>query len=146
MRWCRDACCSLSVITRRMLTLTFARNRFWQLFCCCSVAQSCLTLWDPMDYRMPGFPVLHSLPEFAQTHVHWVIYAIHTSHPLLPPSLALSQHLDLFQSRFLASGSQSITLVYMKLKYLFKHIFWCFNNLILLFQIINAGIILRVSH
>ena len=29
--------------------------------CCCSVAQSCPTLWDPMDCSMPGFPVLHCL-------------------------------------------------------------------------------------
>ena len=35
-----------------------------------SVAQSCLTLCDPMDCSMPGLPVLHYLPEFAQTHVH----------------------------------------------------------------------------
>ena len=44
--------------------------------CCCSVAQSCLTLWDPMDCSTPGFPVLHYLQEFAQTHVHWVSDAI----------------------------------------------------------------------
>ena len=38
--------------------------------CChCSVAQSCLTLCDPMDCSMSGFPVLHHLPEFAQTRV-----------------------------------------------------------------------------
>ena len=37
---------------------------------CCSVAQSCLTLCDPMDCSTPGFPVLHHLPELAQTHVH----------------------------------------------------------------------------
>ena len=36
------------------------------------MAQSCLTLCDPMDCRTPGFPVLHYLLEFAQTHVHWV--------------------------------------------------------------------------
>ena len=35
----------------------------------CSVAQSCLTLCDPMDCSMPGFPVLHYLLEFAQTHI-----------------------------------------------------------------------------
>ena len=41
--------------------------------CCgCSVAKLCLTLCDPMDYSMPGFPVLHHLPEFPQTHAHWV--------------------------------------------------------------------------
>ena len=38
--------------------------------CCCSVTQSCLTLSDPVDCSTPGFPVLHHLPEFAQTHVH----------------------------------------------------------------------------
>ena len=35
-----------------------------------SVAQSCLTLCDLMDYSMPGLPVQHLLPEFTQTHVH----------------------------------------------------------------------------
>ena len=34
------------------------------------VAQSCLTLCHPMDFNTPGFPVLHHLPELAQTHVH----------------------------------------------------------------------------
>ena len=37
---------------------------------CCSVAQSYLTLYDAMACSMPGFPVLHHLPEFAQTHIH----------------------------------------------------------------------------
>ena len=36
----------------------------------CSVTQSCLTLCDSVDCSTPGFPVLHYLPEFAQTHVH----------------------------------------------------------------------------
>ena len=40
--------------------------------CCCSVAQSCPTVCDPMDCSMPGFPVFHCLPEFAQTYVHLV--------------------------------------------------------------------------
>ena len=35
-----------------------------------SVAQSCLTLCDPMDCSTPGFPLLHHFPELAQTHVH----------------------------------------------------------------------------
>ena len=39
----------------------------------CSVAQSCLTLCDPMDCSTPGFLVLHHLPEFVQTHVRWVV-------------------------------------------------------------------------
>ena len=33
--------------------------------CCCSIAQSCLTLCNPMDYCTLGFPILHHLPEFA---------------------------------------------------------------------------------
>ena len=38
-------------------------------FCCsCSVANSCLTLCDPMNCSIPGLPVLHHLPEFAQIH------------------------------------------------------------------------------
>ena len=41
-------------------------------YCCCSVAKLFLTLCDPMDCSTPGFPVLHHLLEFAQTHVHWV--------------------------------------------------------------------------
>ena len=36
----------------------------------CSVAQSCLTLYVPMDCSMPGLPVHHQLLELAQTHVH----------------------------------------------------------------------------
>ena len=51
--------------------------------CSCSVAKSCLILCDPMDCSTPGFPVLHYLPEFAQTHVHWVGDAIQPSHYLL---------------------------------------------------------------
>ena len=47
----------------------------------CSVALSCLTLCDPMDCSTPGFPVLHHLPELAQTHVHWVGDAIQPSCP-----------------------------------------------------------------
>ena len=59
-----------------------------------------IQLCDPMDCSTPGFPVLHYLPEFAQTHVHWVIDAIQPSHPLLlpsPPALNLFQHEGLFQ-------------------------------------------------
>ena len=74
----------------------------WKLaqICCCSVAQSCLTLCSPMDCSMLGFPVLHYLPEFAKTHVHWVGDAIQPSHPpspSSPPALNLTQHQGLFQ-------------------------------------------------
>ena len=65
-----------------------------------SAAQSCPTLCDPMDCSMPGLPVHHQLPEFTQTHVHWVGDTIQPSHPLLspsPPVLNLSQHQALFK-------------------------------------------------
>ena len=67
---------------------------------CCSVAKSCLTFCNPIDCSIPGSPVHHYLPEFAQTHVHWVIDAIQPSHPLLPsspPALSLFQRQGLFQ-------------------------------------------------
>ena len=63
-------------------------------------AQWCLTLCSPMDYRMTGFPVLHHLPEFAQSHVCWAGDAIQPSHPLSsssPPAFNLSKHQGLFQ-------------------------------------------------
>ena len=52
-----------------------------------------------MDCSTLGFPVLHHLPEFAQTHVHWVGDAIQPSQPLSSPSPAfnLSQYQGLFQ-------------------------------------------------
>ena len=80
--------------------------------CCCSVAQSCPTLCNPMDCNMPGFPVLHHLPELAQTHVHWIGDAIQPSHPLLspsPPALNLSQHQGLFQ--WVSSSHQVATVL-----------------------------------
>ena len=68
--------------------------------CFCLVAQSCPPLCDPRDCSTPGLPVLHHLPELAQTRVHWVGDAIQPSHPLLPPSppaLNLSQHQKYWQ-------------------------------------------------
>jgi len=65
-----------------------------------SVAQSCLTLCDPMNRSILGLPVHHQLPEFTQTHVHRVSDAIQPSHPLSspsPPALNPSQHQSLFQ-------------------------------------------------
>ena len=61
---------------------------------------SCVWLCDPMNCSMPGFPVLHYLLEFAQTHVHWIDDAIQPSHPLFlpsPSSFNLSHNQDVFQ-------------------------------------------------
>ena len=65
-----------------------------------SIAQSCLILCDPMDCSTPGLPAHHQLPEFTQTHVHWVPDVIRPSHPLSsssPPAFNLFQHQGLFQ-------------------------------------------------
>ena len=55
-----------------------------------SVAQSCLTLCEPLNGSAPGLPVHHQLPEFTQTHIHWVGDAIQPSHPLSSPSPPVS--------------------------------------------------------
>ena len=65
-----------------------------------SVIQSCPTLCNPMNCITPGLPVHHQLPEFTQTHVHWVGDAIQLSHPLpspSPPAPNPSQHQGLSQ-------------------------------------------------
>ena len=75
-----------------------------------SVTQLCPTLCDPMDCNTLGLSVHHQLPEFTQTHVHWVGDAIQPSHPLSspsPPAFNLSQHQDLFKW---VSSSHHVTL------------------------------------
>ena len=62
--------------------------------------QSCAILCDSMDCSMPGLPVHHQLPEFTQTHIHWVSDTIQPSHPPSspsPPAFNLSQHQGLFK-------------------------------------------------
>ena len=62
------------------MPMTFPRR-------CSSITQSCLGLCNPMDCSTLGFPVLHYLPGFAQTHAHWVNDAIPCHHLLLLPSI-----------------------------------------------------------
>ena len=83
--------------TVEQLSLLLSCNR---TVICCSIAKSYLTLCNPMDCRTPGFPVLHYLLEFAQTHVHCLSDDIQPPHPLSPFSftvLNLSRHQGLFQ-------------------------------------------------
>ena len=70
-----------------------------------SVAQSCLTLCDPMNRITPGLPVHHQLPEFTQTHVHRVSDAIQLSHPC-PQFLPASGSFPM--SQLCTWGGQSI--------------------------------------
>ena len=75
------------------------------------VAQSCLTLCDPMNHSTPGLHVHHQLPEFTQTRVHRVSDAIQPSHPwssLSPPAPNPSQHQSFPMSQLFAWGGQGI--------------------------------------
>ena len=75
-----------------------------------SVAQSCLTLCNPMNCSTPGLPVHHKLPEFTQTHVHRVRHAIQPSHPLSspsPPAPNPSQHQSFPMNQLFAWDGQS---------------------------------------
>ena len=76
-----------------------------------SVTQSCPVLCDLKDCSTPGFPVHHQLPEFTQTHVHWIGDAIYPSRPLSPFSSCLQSFpaSRCFQmNQLFASGGQSI--------------------------------------
>ena len=99
-------------------------NRYWQKVSWCSdsvhtllrvtqfssVAQSCPILCNPTNCSTPGLPVHHQLPEFTQTHVHWVGDAIEPSHLLSspsPPAPNPSQHQSFLVSQLFTWGGQS---------------------------------------
>ena len=84
-------CRILSVSTLKLNT--FDKFNFREFFTdeivspfkgCCSFAQLCPTVCDPMDCSTPSLPVPHHLPEFAQVHVHCIGDAIQPSYPLTP--------------------------------------------------------------
>ena len=107
-------------------SIHFAANGIISFFCC-SVAQLCPNLCYPMDCSAPGFPVLHHLPELAQTHVHWVSDAIQPSHPLLspsPPAFSLSQHEGLFQ--WISSSHQVTKVLELQLQH--QSLQWIFRT------------------
>ena len=92
----------LKLITRLWVAFNLFLVDLQQLdsLMCCSAAQSCLTLCDPVECGTPGLPVPHQLLKRAQTHVHRVGDAIQPSHPLSspsPPAFNLSRHQGLFQ-------------------------------------------------
>ena len=86
-----------SVTVPKRLRMTGLDYRYLQFS---SVTQSYPTLCNPMNCSTPGLPVHHQLPEFTQTHIHWVGDAIQPSHPLsspFPPAPNPSKHQGLFQ-------------------------------------------------
>ena len=60
------------------------QSAFSNILLYCSVTKSCLTLCNPLDCNTLGFPILHYLSEFIQTHVHWVSDVIQPSHLFCP--------------------------------------------------------------
>ena len=108
--------CESSMILFTSLTLPYLNDFFVQPSKYQSVTQSCLTLCNPMDCSTSGFPVLHQLPDLAQTQVHWVGDAVQLSHPLSspsPPAVNLSWHLFHWDS-----SSHSVTKI---LEFQFQH-------------------------
>ena len=92
-----------------------------------AVAQSCPTLCDPMDCSTPGLPVHHQLPEFTQTHFHWVGDTIQPSHPLSspsPPAFGLSLHQCLF--KWVSSSHQVAKVLEFQLQHQFSQ--WIFRT------------------
>ena len=95
-----------------------------------SVAQSCLTLCDPIDCSTPGFPVHHQLPELAQTLVHRVSDAIQPSHPLSspsPPAFNLYKQQGLFQwvsSLHQVANVLEFHLQHQSFQWIFRTDFW----------------------
>ena len=100
-----------------------------------SVAQSCLTLCDPMNHSTPGLPVHHQLLEFTQTHVHPVDDAIQPSHSLSFPSSPApspSQHQVLFQWVNYSHDIYSLYLhVFIYFIYMYLFLFGCTGSSLL---------------
>ena len=98
----------------------------WFNNCCCSVAQSCLTLCHLMDCSIPGFPVLHHLPELAQTHVHLEWWCHPTSSSSVIPFSSCLQSFPGFSnesflmSQLFTSGGQSIEASASVLQWIFR--------------------------
>ena len=97
---------------KRKEVLTPAKHGWTLSHSVSSVAQSCLTVCDPMDCSTPGLPVHHQLLELAQTHVHQVWWCHRTISSFVTP---FSYRLQSFpasrsflMSQFFASSGQSI--------------------------------------
>ena len=119
--WVKDKVCFPP--ERQFQEITFSKV--------CLVTKSGPTLCDPVDCSTPGFPALHHLLEFTQTHVHWVGDAIQPSHPLSPPSLAfsLSQHQSAFQwvsSSYQVARVLELQLQHQSFQWIFKGRNWLF--------------------
>ena len=94
----------------QIYTVKHPKDSTKTLFQFSSVAQLCLTLCDPLDCSMPGFPVHHQPPELVQTHVHWsVMPSNHLTlcHPLLLCLQSFPASRSFLRNLFFTSGGQS---------------------------------------
>ena len=91
-KWCPDWW-----INEWVVASLWRSPRFFY-YCCCSVAKSYLTPWDPMDWSTPGFRVLHYLPELGQIHPlsRWCDLIISSSATVFSFSFSPSQTFSSF--------------------------------------------------
>ena len=96
-----------------------------------SVAQSCLTLCDPMNCSTPGLPVHHQLPDFTQTHViesvmpfnHLILCRPLLFLPSIFPSIRVFSNEAAFPIRWQSNGVVSMSWL------LWKVLLWTFSSL-----------------
>ena len=96
-QWCEEIETLVYCLWKYNIVQELCKTDWWflkklniKLPCCCSVTLSCSTLCNPMDCSMPGLPIHHYLPEFAQVRVYCISDAIQPSHPLIPCSPSAS--------------------------------------------------------
>ena len=84
----------------------------YQFAVCCSVTKLCPTLCDPIDCSTPGFPVLHYLPEFAQTSIEsvmpssdFILFCPLLLLPLIFPSIGVFVSIIYNKNQLLESGT-----------------------------------------
>ena len=80
LKICFIATCRLKTLFdngQLFISLDYVTVLYYITTLCCSVAKSCPSVCDPMDYSTPDLPVLHSLLEFAQTHRKLVLLSNH---------------------------------------------------------------------
>ena len=111
-----------------------------------SVVHSCPTLFNPMNHSTPGIPVHHQLPEFPQTHLHWVGDAIQKSHPLLspsPPAFNLSQQQQQGLFKWVSSSHQVAKVLEFQVQH--QSFQWIFRTDFLLDWLVGSPCSLRDS-
>ena len=125
--WILQVRVKTDIVTLENTLTSSCKTEHWHQFS--SVAQSCPTLCDPMNRSTLGLPVHHQLPEFTQTHVHWVGDATQASHPLSspsPPAPNPSQQAGFKKGRGTRDQIANIRWIIEKAREFQKNIYFCF--------------------